>query len=115
MTPEIATAVATAVTMFALTLLGFRGNLVVLARELVAAQKHFDEQMDQEREHFAARIADKDSEIHRLRESLEETRSELKGQYSVNADMAREVFTTTRFLQSLSGLAQSDRRRTDGS
>lgn len=42
--------------------------------------------------------------------TIEKLESELREQYRINAEQAKELFTAVRYLQTLAGIARSDRR-----
>lgn len=54
--------------------------------------------------------ADKDKEIARLQDALAEANRELREHYSTRAEETRQLFAAINFLQSLAGLAQTERR-----
>lgn len=117
----IATAVAT-ILAFAIGLPSLlKGKWVVLRREydLQAreAKRHFELAQAEagKREaaaakHHAEVVAQLVGERDRLQAENVQQQAELREQYRVNADLARDVYQTVRWLQSLSGLAQADRR-----
>lgn len=78
----------------------FKGKLR-LEREIVDHDKHHDEV-----------ASDKDREIARLQDALADANRELKEHYSTRAEETRQLFAAITFLQSLAGLAETNRRGT---
>lgn len=76
----------------------FKGKLR-LEREVVDHDKHSTDT-----------ISDKDKEIARLQDALAEANRELREHYSTRAEETRQLFAAITFLQSLAGLAQTERR-----
>lgn len=79
--------------------------------------RHEREIIDLERSHgkeialHDRMIAERDETIDRLEESLAKSETEVRKLYQTNAEQNKEVIDTVKFLQSLAGLAQSERRR----
>jgi hypothetical protein len=104
MDATLATAIISGVTAalasYSLAPLLFKGDKIVLAREL-----------KRERELGSDTRKRLEAENDRLRHDLATTQAELKQQFQAQAELAQQVFDATRFLQGLANLAAQERRR----
>lgn len=117
---SIAIGIAAGLSSAALLPMLFKGKLR-FEREYVDQRTYYDKRLAEQSESYEDRIRVKnerhlevvqlkDREIARLQDGLDDTQKELREQYVVVADLTKQVLSTIHFLQSLAGLAASERR-----
>lgn len=95
---SIAAGIVAAITTTGIATMVFKGDRIVLRREL-----------DGEKE----RTVEAKAEAARMELANERLQGELKEQYRANTELVREVLDKVDYLQSLTGLALKDRRGND--
>lgn len=95
---SIAAGIVAAITTSGITTMVFKGDRIVLRREL-----------DREQE----RTAEANARAVRVEAANDRLQGELKEQYRANTELVREVLDKVDYLQSLTGLALKDRRSND--
>lgn len=122
---SIAVGIASGLCSAALLPMLFKGRLR-FDREYVAQAVYYEkriaehaadceEKMITAKERHVEIVTLKDKEIGNLQDGLDDTEKELRSQYVVVADLTKQVIATINFLQSLTGLAATERRGKRGS
>lgn len=113
---------AAAIASVVATLGVLRGDKIVLRREidrvdknwsdrLISAEAEWKERFRVKNEWHAEVVRLKDEQIEHLETAVKASNDELRAQYGINGDLAKQVFGYLDYLRGLTGLASNERRK----